>query len=99
MVQQRKAQRKESVGQKQSLLPVRANKKQFTVPHPLSGKLQVAREGWRDCRILGLGPSPKLVVQMVSLPYAGLMFAQVPKPQGHTACPGSQPILRDYIRH
>lgn len=38
MVQQRKAQQKESLGQKQSLLPVRANKKQFTVPHPLSGK-------------------------------------------------------------
>uniref|UniRef100_A0A8D0UWP0 Fragile-site associated tumor suppressor n=1 Tax=Sus scrofa TaxID=9823 RepID=A0A8D0UWP0_PIG len=38
MVQQRKAQQKESLGQKQSLLPVRANKKQFTVPHPLSGQ-------------------------------------------------------------
>lgn len=38
MVQQRKAQRKENLGQKQSLFPVRANKKQFTVPHPLSGK-------------------------------------------------------------
>lgn len=42
MVQQRKTQQKESLGQKQSLLPVRANKKQFTIPHPLSGKLQVA---------------------------------------------------------
>nr|XP_048311199.1 (E2-independent) E3 ubiquitin-conjugating enzyme FATS isoform X1 [Myodes glareolus] len=37
MVQQRKAQQKENLGQKQSLLPVRAHKKQFTVPHPLSG--------------------------------------------------------------
>uniref|UniRef100_A0A8C6I0K9 DNA segment, Chr 7, ERATO Doi 443, expressed n=1 Tax=Mus spicilegus TaxID=10103 RepID=A0A8C6I0K9_MUSSI len=36
MVQQRKTQQKESLGQKQSLLPVRANKKQFTIPHPLS---------------------------------------------------------------
>ncbi|KAB0383313.1 hypothetical protein FD755_005230 [Muntiacus reevesi] len=36
MVQQRKAQRKESLAPKQSPLPVRANKKQFTVPHPLS---------------------------------------------------------------
>ncbi|EPY78220.1 hypothetical protein CB1_001111038 [Camelus ferus] len=36
MVQQRKAQQKESPRPKQSLLPVRANKKQFTVPHPLS---------------------------------------------------------------
>nr|XP_051689466.1 (E2-independent) E3 ubiquitin-conjugating enzyme FATS isoform X2 [Oryctolagus cuniculus] len=35
MVQQRKAKQKEGLGQ-QSLLPVRANKKQFTVPHPLS---------------------------------------------------------------
>lgn len=45
MVQQRKAQRKENLGQKQSLFPVRANKKQFTVPHPLSGKLQGPWEG------------------------------------------------------
>ncbi|KAB1271759.1 E3 ubiquitin-conjugating enzyme FATS [Camelus dromedarius] len=45
MVQQRKAQQNESPRPKQSLLPVRANKKQFTVPHPLSGKLQVAGEG------------------------------------------------------
>lgn len=56
MVQQRKAQRKENVGQKQSLLPVRANKKQFTVPHPLSGKLWVAEEAWRDWGIPGAGP-------------------------------------------
>lgn len=45
MVQQRKAQRKESLAPKQSLLPVRAHKKQVTIPHPLSGKLQLAREG------------------------------------------------------
>ncbi|XP_059755867.1 (E2-independent) E3 ubiquitin-conjugating enzyme FATS isoform X2 [Balaenoptera ricei] len=44
MVQQRKAQRKESLGQKQSLLPVRANKKQFTVPHPLSDNLFKPKE-------------------------------------------------------
>ncbi|XP_070131659.1 (E2-independent) E3 ubiquitin-conjugating enzyme FATS isoform X3 [Equus caballus] len=44
MVQQRKAQRKENVGQKQSLLPVRANKKQFTVPHPLSDNLFKPKE-------------------------------------------------------
>ncbi|XP_057590662.1 (E2-independent) E3 ubiquitin-conjugating enzyme FATS isoform X4 [Hippopotamus amphibius kiboko] len=44
MVQQRKAQRKESLGQKQSLLPVRASKKQFTVPHPLSDNLFKPKE-------------------------------------------------------
>ncbi|XP_023976985.1 (E2-independent) E3 ubiquitin-conjugating enzyme FATS isoform X4 [Physeter macrocephalus] len=44
MVQQRKAQRKESLGPKQSLLPVRANKKQFTVPHPLSDNLFKPKE-------------------------------------------------------
>ncbi|XP_063100993.1 (E2-independent) E3 ubiquitin-conjugating enzyme FATS isoform X3 [Cavia porcellus] len=44
MVQQRKAQRKESLGQKQSLLPVRANKKQFTIPHPLSDNLFKPKE-------------------------------------------------------
>ncbi|XP_070337143.1 (E2-independent) E3 ubiquitin-conjugating enzyme FATS isoform X4 [Equus asinus] len=44
MVQQRKAQRKENVGQKQSLLPVRASKKQFTVPHPLSDNLFKPKE-------------------------------------------------------
>ncbi|XP_010619250.1 (E2-independent) E3 ubiquitin-conjugating enzyme FATS isoform X8 [Fukomys damarensis] len=44
MVQQRKAQRKESPGQKQSLLPVRANKKQFTIPHPLSDNLFKPKE-------------------------------------------------------
>uniref|UniRef100_A0A2I2YZZ5 Chromosome 10 open reading frame 90 n=1 Tax=Gorilla gorilla gorilla TaxID=9595 RepID=A0A2I2YZZ5_GORGO len=37
MVQQRKAQRKEDLRQKQSLLPIRTSKKQFTIPHPLSG--------------------------------------------------------------
>ncbi|XP_048647337.1 (E2-independent) E3 ubiquitin-conjugating enzyme FATS isoform X5 [Marmota marmota marmota] len=36
MVQQRKAQQTEHPEQKPSRLPVRANKKQFTVPHPLS---------------------------------------------------------------
>ncbi|KAM6182240.1 (E2-independent) E3 ubiquitin-conjugating enzyme FATS [Erethizon dorsatum] len=44
MVQQRKAQRKESLGQKQTLLPVRANKKQFTIPHPLSDNLFKPKE-------------------------------------------------------
>ncbi|XP_026350173.2 (E2-independent) E3 ubiquitin-conjugating enzyme FATS isoform X2 [Ursus arctos] len=44
MVQQRKAQRKENLGQKQSLFPVRANKKQFTVPHPLSDNLFKPKE-------------------------------------------------------
>ncbi|XP_031244491.1 (E2-independent) E3 ubiquitin-conjugating enzyme FATS isoform X1 [Mastomys coucha] len=44
MVQQRKTQQKESLGQKQSLLPVRANKKQFTVPHPLSDNLFKPKE-------------------------------------------------------
>lgn len=38
MAQQRRAQRKENPGQKQAPLPVRASKKQFTVPHPLSGE-------------------------------------------------------------
>nr|XP_015097374.1 (E2-independent) E3 ubiquitin-conjugating enzyme FATS isoform X2 [Vicugna pacos] len=44
MVQQRKAQQKESPGPKQSLLPVRANKKQFTIPHPLSDNLFKPKE-------------------------------------------------------
>ncbi|XP_049711171.1 (E2-independent) E3 ubiquitin-conjugating enzyme FATS isoform X3 [Elephas maximus indicus] len=44
MVQQRKAQRGENLGQKQSLLPIRANKKQFTVPHPLSDNLFKPKE-------------------------------------------------------
>ncbi|XP_039093896.1 (E2-independent) E3 ubiquitin-conjugating enzyme FATS [Hyaena hyaena] len=44
MMQQRKAQRKENLGQKQSLFPVRANKKQFTVPHPLSDNLFKPKE-------------------------------------------------------
>uniref|UniRef100_A0A8C8YSF7 ALMS motif domain-containing protein n=1 Tax=Prolemur simus TaxID=1328070 RepID=A0A8C8YSF7_PROSS len=44
MAQQRRAQRKETPGQKQSLLPVRANKKQFTVPHPLSDNLFKPKE-------------------------------------------------------
>ncbi|GAB1292819.1 (E2-independent) E3 ubiquitin-conjugating enzyme FATS [Apodemus speciosus] len=43
-VQQRKTQQKESLGQKQSLLPVRANKKQFTIPHPLSDNLFKPKE-------------------------------------------------------
>ncbi|XP_034368883.2 (E2-independent) E3 ubiquitin-conjugating enzyme FATS isoform X4 [Arvicanthis niloticus] len=44
MVQQRKTQQKESLGQKQSLRPVRANKKQFTIPHPLSDNLFKPKE-------------------------------------------------------
>ncbi|XP_040608543.1 (E2-independent) E3 ubiquitin-conjugating enzyme FATS isoform X2 [Mesocricetus auratus] len=44
MVQQRKAQQKENLGQKQSLLPVRAHKKQFTIPHPLSDNLFKPKE-------------------------------------------------------
>ncbi|XP_037660246.1 (E2-independent) E3 ubiquitin-conjugating enzyme FATS isoform X9 [Choloepus didactylus] len=44
MVQQRKAQRDANLGQKQSLLPVRVNKKQFTVPHPLSDNLFKPKE-------------------------------------------------------
>ncbi|XP_010950974.2 (E2-independent) E3 ubiquitin-conjugating enzyme FATS isoform X2 [Camelus dromedarius] len=44
MVQQRKAQQNESPRPKQSLLPVRANKKQFTVPHPLSDNLFKPKE-------------------------------------------------------
>lgn len=44
MIQQRKAQRKENLAQKQSLFPVRADKKQFTVPHPLSDNLFKPKE-------------------------------------------------------
>ncbi|XP_077733360.1 (E2-independent) E3 ubiquitin-conjugating enzyme FATS isoform X8 [Canis aureus] len=44
MVQQRKAQRKENLGQKQTLFPIRTNKKQFTVPHPLSDNLFKPKE-------------------------------------------------------
>ncbi|KAL1788062.1 centrosomal protein C10orf90-like isoform X2 [Sigmodon hispidus] len=44
MVQQRKAQQKENLGQKQNLLPVRAHKKHFTIPHPLSDNLFKPKE-------------------------------------------------------
>ncbi|XP_047280519.1 (E2-independent) E3 ubiquitin-conjugating enzyme FATS isoform X5 [Homo sapiens] len=44
MVQQRKAQRKEDLRQKQSLLPIRTSKKQFTIPHPLSDNLFKPKE-------------------------------------------------------
>ncbi|XP_051001438.1 (E2-independent) E3 ubiquitin-conjugating enzyme FATS isoform X2 [Acomys russatus] len=44
MAQQRKSQQKENLGRKQSLLPVRANKKQFTIPHPLSDNLFKPKE-------------------------------------------------------
>ncbi|XP_003922149.1 (E2-independent) E3 ubiquitin-conjugating enzyme FATS isoform X3 [Saimiri boliviensis] len=44
MVQQRKAQQKDHLRQKQSLLPVRTSKKQFTVPHPLSDNLFKPKE-------------------------------------------------------
>lgn len=67
MIQQRKAQRKEDPGQKQSLFPVRANKKQFTVPHPLSGKPQVAWGTGGTGPLGGPGPSPKVMVQMIPL--------------------------------
>ncbi|XP_035298036.1 (E2-independent) E3 ubiquitin-conjugating enzyme FATS isoform X3 [Cricetulus griseus] len=43
-VQQRKAQQTENLGQKQSPLPVRAHKKQFTIPHPLSDNLFKPKE-------------------------------------------------------
>ncbi|XP_055464855.1 (E2-independent) E3 ubiquitin-conjugating enzyme FATS isoform X3 [Psammomys obesus] len=43
-VQQRKTQPKENLRQKESLLPVRANKKQFTIPHPLSDNLFKPKE-------------------------------------------------------
>uniref|UniRef100_A0A8C9PRH1 (E2-independent) E3 ubiquitin-conjugating enzyme FATS n=1 Tax=Spermophilus dauricus TaxID=99837 RepID=A0A8C9PRH1_SPEDA len=43
-VQQRKAQQTERPEQKQSWVPVRANKKQFTVPHPLSDNLFKPKE-------------------------------------------------------
>ncbi|XP_054437764.1 (E2-independent) E3 ubiquitin-conjugating enzyme FATS [Pteronotus mesoamericanus] len=44
MIQQRRAQRKESPGPKQGPLPVRTSKKQFTVPHPLSDNLFKPKE-------------------------------------------------------
>ncbi|XP_012877337.1 PREDICTED: centrosomal protein C10orf90 homolog [Dipodomys ordii] len=44
MVQQRKAQQKEKLGQKQSSSPIRASKKQFTIPHPLSDNLFKPKE-------------------------------------------------------
>ncbi|XP_055416028.1 (E2-independent) E3 ubiquitin-conjugating enzyme FATS isoform X3 [Bubalus kerabau] len=44
MVQQRKAQGKETLAPKQSLLPVRAHKKQVTIPHPLSDNLFKPKE-------------------------------------------------------
>ncbi|XP_048192069.1 (E2-independent) E3 ubiquitin-conjugating enzyme FATS [Perognathus longimembris pacificus] len=44
MVQQRKAQQKEKLGQKQSPSPLRTSKKQFTIPHPLSDNLFKPKE-------------------------------------------------------
>nr|KAF6454950.1 fragile-site associated tumor suppressor [Rousettus aegyptiacus] len=44
MAQQRRAQRKETAGQTQAPLPVRAGKRQFTVPHPLSDNLFKPKE-------------------------------------------------------
>ncbi|XP_045147315.1 (E2-independent) E3 ubiquitin-conjugating enzyme FATS [Echinops telfairi] len=43
-MQQRKVQHGEAPGPKQSLRPTRANKKQFTVPHPLSDNLFKPKE-------------------------------------------------------
>lgn len=72
MVQQRKAQRKETLGPKQSL-PARASKRQCTVPHPLSGELQMAWEGWSDWGRWGgvLGDSPEGMPTM-ALTYVAL---------------------------
>ncbi|XP_032985716.1 (E2-independent) E3 ubiquitin-conjugating enzyme FATS isoform X2 [Rhinolophus ferrumequinum] len=44
MVQQRRAQRKGDQGQKQSPFPIRAHRKQFTIPHPLSDNLFKPKE-------------------------------------------------------
>ncbi|XP_019509732.1 PREDICTED: centrosomal protein C10orf90 homolog [Hipposideros armiger] len=44
MAQQRRAQQKGDQGQRQGLLPVRAHKKQFTIPHPLSDNLFKPKE-------------------------------------------------------
>ncbi|XP_045710326.1 (E2-independent) E3 ubiquitin-conjugating enzyme FATS isoform X2 [Phyllostomus hastatus] len=44
MIQQRRAQRKDGPGPRQGPLPVRASKKQFTVPHPLSDNLFKPKE-------------------------------------------------------
>ncbi|XP_060027070.1 (E2-independent) E3 ubiquitin-conjugating enzyme FATS isoform X2 [Erinaceus europaeus] len=44
MAQQRKAQRKDAVAQKQSVPPTRASRKQFTIPHPLSDNLFKPKE-------------------------------------------------------
>lgn len=92
MVQQRKTQQKESLGQKQSLRPVRANKKQFTIPHPLSGKLQVAWEAYYR-----LGTSilrPGAFTEGMMIPYYA---TGMHRPQHPEASSGSQFILRDYI--
>ncbi|MEJ1273714.1 hypothetical protein NN561_004585 [Cricetulus griseus] len=92
-VQQRKAQQTENLGQKQSPLPVRAHKKQFTIPHPLSGKLQVAQESWIEWGQVssGLEPSPKAQM-MISDDATGMRRPQYPE-----AFSGSQLILRGYI--
>lgn len=46
------------------------------------------------CGTPGLGPSSKPMVPTVPLTCAGLVFTEVPKPQGHTAHPGNLPVLR-----
>lgn len=75
MAQQRRAQRKENLAQKQALLPVRANKKQFTVPHPLSGELpRLGRlgPGWG---VLRAGPHTRGDGLNDATAYTGLVIA------------------------
>lgn len=81
MVQQRKAQPKQTLGPKQSL-PARASKRQCTVPHPLSGELQMAWEGWSDWGRWGgvLGDSPEGVPTM-ALTYVALTHGHSKDPK------------------
>ena len=93
MIQQRRAQRKESPGPKQGPLPVHASKKQFTVPHPLSGELDGRGAGGYT----RLDPAPPGLVSMLPLVYTGPVFTPSPEPSVSQTGPGSRPISGDSL--
>lgn len=107
MAQQRRAQRKETAGQTQAPLPVRAGKRQFTVPHPLSGELwRLGRPGGGAAgRGAGCARSPNPPprprgdgLNDAAAAHTGLAVAPRTRPRYHEACSGSQPTSRGYTR-